>query len=528
MEINLVSLLLSALPLLLLIVLLIWRKWPACRAAPVILALSLVLALCYFRCGLPLLAQESCKGLWNALAILLVVFTAVLLYELCNTAGAFEAMQWGLQRLTKHELMLLLLLGYVFPSFLQGITGFGVAVAVGAPLLVGMGVRPSWAVICVLLAHSWGGTFGTLGLAWLALMENAPQETRTAAALTAGLLIWLVNLVGALCLCWFYGKGKALREGAPVVLCISLLHGGGQLLLARYSDTLACFLAASAAFVAAVLLCRTKRYRRQWRLQDSPIMRRQEHTARPQPQMSFGQALSPYVFLAVTALCCLLIEPLNVFLSRISISFSFPGGETGLGYRTAAVEHFSPFMPLTHPSFFLLLSCIFSYVVFRKTLPRSAVLGVLHRTLKKTLPSAISVICFLLTSKIMGCSGQVELLAQSFVRLFGKAYPLVAPFIGLLGSFVTSSNMASNILFGRFQTTTAGLLGVNQGVLLGAQTAGGAIGNAICPGNVVLGCTTTERPGTEGEVLKRVLPVTAVTALLCGAAAFLLVNTYCL
>ena len=72
MEINLVSLLLSALPLLLLIVLLIWRKWPACRAAPVILALSLVLALCYFRCGLPLLAQESCKGLWNALAILLV------------------------------------------------------------------------------------------------------------------------------------------------------------------------------------------------------------------------------------------------------------------------------------------------------------------------------------------------------------------------------------------------------------------------------------------------------------------------
>ena len=88
MEINLVSLLLSALPLLLLIVLLIWRKWPACRAAPVILALSLMLALCYFRCGLPLLAQESCKGLWNALAILLVVFTAVLLYELCNTAGA--------------------------------------------------------------------------------------------------------------------------------------------------------------------------------------------------------------------------------------------------------------------------------------------------------------------------------------------------------------------------------------------------------------------------------------------------------
>lgn len=524
MTLSCTSFLLSVLPLLVLIALLIWRKWPASHAAPVTLVLCLVLALSYFRCGAQLLMQEALKGIWSAMAILLVVFTAVLLYEISNAAGAFEAMQQGLQCITQHELLLLLLLGYVFPSFLQGITGFGVAVAVGAPLLVGMGVQPLWAVICVLLAHSWGGTFGTLGLAWIALMENVPEELHSAAAWTAGILIWFVNLSGGMCLCWFYGRRKALREGFPATMCISFIHGGGQLLIAQYSDTLACFLPAAMAFLAVLLLCRTKRYRQQWHLQNSPIMRRNMMSAAPKPKMSFGLALSPYCFLTTVALVCLLISPIHAALSRLSFSLSFPGGETGLGYRTASVEHFSPFTPLTHPSFFLLLSCVFSCVIFRKSLSPETLKGALRRTLKKAIPSAISVTCFLLTSKTMGCSGQIEILAQSFVRTLGQVYPLVAPLIGLLGSFVTSSNMASNILFGQFQMKTASLLHMNPGVLLGAQTAGGAAGNAICPGNVVLGCTTAELPGKEGEVLRRVLPVTVIVALLCGLATCVLVR----
>ena len=51
-------------------------------------------------------------------------------------------------------------------QLLQGITGFGVPVAVGAPLLIGIGMRPFWAVIIPLLAHTWGNTYGTLGAAW--------------------------------------------------------------------------------------------------------------------------------------------------------------------------------------------------------------------------------------------------------------------------------------------------------------------------------------------------------------------------
>ena len=76
--------------------------------------------------------------------------------------------------------------------------------------------------------------------------------------------------------------------------------------------------------------------------------------------------------------------------------------------------------------------------------------------------------------------------------------------------------MSSNILFAEFQVTISGLVGVSSAVALGAQTAGGAIGNAICPGNLVLGTSTVELEGEEGSILRTLLPVVAGTALICG------------
>lgn len=527
LPIHFFSWLLSVLPLALLIYLLVVKKWPAYRAAPTAFLVCVVTALVYFRCSIPLLAMESAKGIWNAMVILLVVFSAVFLYELSSTAGAFDAMKVALRGLTSHELLVILMMGYVFPSFLQGITGFGVAVAVGAPLLVGIGVHPLWAVVSVLLAHSWGGTFGTLALAWSALLEQSgiSQALYGDTALIAALLIWIVNFTGAVCICWFYGKWEGMKEGLPAAALISLIHGGGQILMAQINDTLACFLPATAALLAVLLLSRTPKYRRAWQIEGSVMMDRSKSSTDPKASIGFHRAFSPYYFLAFTALTCLLISPVHRVLKSVTFSFAFPAGTTGWNYTTPAVDVFSPFAPFTHPSFYLLLSCVFSIAIFHSTgrMTRAAVSQALSRTLKKAVPSGISVLFFILTSKIMGCSGQIEILAQCFVRILGNYYSLFAPLIGLLGSFITSSNMASNILFGKFQLTTATLLGQSSTLFLGAQTAGGAVGNAICPGNVVLGCATTDLLGSEGVILRKVLPIVGATALLCGGITLLIV-----
>ena len=91
---------------------------------------------------------------------------------------------------------------------------------------------------------------------------------------------------------------------------------------------------------------------------------------------------------------------------------------------------------------------------------------------------------------------------------------------------MTSSNMASNILFGDFQLTTAKILNLDPALILAAQTAGGAIGNTICPGNIILGTTTAGILGQEGVVLKKILPITVSAALIIGSIIFLVLIVF--
>ena len=94
------------------------------------------------------------------------------------------------------------------------------------------------------------------------------------------------------------------------------------------------------------------------------------------------------------------------------------------------------------------------------------------------------------------------MLADGIARVLGKTYVILAPLVGMVGSFMTGSNMSSNILFGEFQVTTANLLHLNQAPILGAQTAGGSI-------------------GSEGQVLKRIIPFTTIMTLAIGIIVFL-------
>ena len=134
----------------------------------------------------------------------------------------------------------------------------------------------------------------------------------------------------------------------------------------------------------------------------------------------------------------------------------------------------------------------------------------------------MAIISLITMSRIMSGTGQTQVLAQGVANVVGPYYVFMAPFIGLLGSFITGSNMSSNILFADFQMTTAEIVGVNSHAILGAQTAGGGIGTAIAPGNIVLGTTTAGILGSEGKVLRKNIPFALAVATVYGLIMFLL------
>ena len=241
--------------------------------------------------------------------------------------------------------------------------------------------------------------------------------------------------------------------------------------------------------------------------------------------MTLVQAFVPYFLLSILTLVVLLVKPINTVLNKVSFGLSFPETSTGYGYVNEAVDCFSAFHPFTHASMFLFLSAIAGLLYYKKHgwIKEGGVKRIFVKSVSMTMPSGISVIGLVIMSKIMDGTGQTVVLANGIANVLGKIYVIFAPFVGLLGTFMTGSNMSSNILFGGFQSTTANLLGVNTSAVLGAQSAGGAIGSAVSPSKIILGTTTANILGREGEVLKKIMVISIPAAIVIGAILYVLV-----
>lgn len=132
--------LLAAVPVLLLIILLVGCKWSVGRAAIVSVVVDIAIALLAFGAHPLQILVSSAKGAWSSLSIILIIWPAILMYNVVRESGAFRVIRAGIQQATPNKLLQILIIGYAFAAFLQGITGFGVPVAICAPLLIEIGV----------------------------------------------------------------------------------------------------------------------------------------------------------------------------------------------------------------------------------------------------------------------------------------------------------------------------------------------------------------------------------------------------
>jgi lactate permease len=134
-------------PLLLIVVLMIGFRWGAAKAGPAGWLAAMLVAALRFGAGIDLLAVAQAKALLLGLDILPIIWGAFLFYRVADEAGAVRTIGQALPHLTADRGMQALLIGWAFATFLQGVGGFGVPVAVTAPLLVGLGFSPMAAVL---------------------------------------------------------------------------------------------------------------------------------------------------------------------------------------------------------------------------------------------------------------------------------------------------------------------------------------------------------------------------------------------
>lgn len=529
LPITLLFWLLALVPLAVLLILLVGLRWTAAQAGAAGFFVAAVIAWLAFQAGFQTIAVATAKGIWDAIFILYVVWPALLLYEITEKAGAFDIIREDVEEYAKSRLLLVLALGWVFASFLQGIAGFGTPIAIVAPLLVGIGVRPVMAVVIPLVGHAWANMFGTLAVGWLATIRVVDLLNFTLTAFLAALLLWIVDLLGGIAIAWIYGRWRAIVRALPAIAVISLIHGGGQLYLTTVNPIISNFVPATIALGAMFGIMLIPYYRKAEPI-ESPIFEERGQMAADggEPEgrrMSVHSAFLPYYVLIAVSLAGLLIPVVNNFLGQVEVGFSYPRVETGFGVAVPPEEEYGEFAIFTHPGTFLLIAAIAGYIFFRLRgkYEKGAERKILSGMASNAVPASIAILGFLALSKIMDHAGMTTVLALGIAAVSPPIiYAFLSNFIGILGAFMTSSNTASNILFAPLQSDVALATVLSQALVVGAQSAGGAIGNAIAPANVVLGTGTARIVGQEGIVLRYTLPWALIVGVLVGIASILL------
>jgi lactate permease len=530
--------LLAASPIIALAVLLVALRWTAQQAGATSIFIAAAVALFAFRTPLDTLAVAGAKGVWDSVPILLVVWTALLLYHIMNKAGGYEALRQGIAGFSRNELFVVLALGWVFTSFLQGIDGFGTPIVVVAPLLVAIGMRPVYAVAIPIIAHIWAKFYGTLGVGWLATLQVVKLDDATIAATAyqSALLMIIQAVLGGFTVVWMYGRWPAIRQAWPLILIIAAIQGVGQVIVAMFDPVLAAFLPAAVAMVALYPLSRWRRYAEpQVGVDNRPAMQAnlmRDDANNGKAPMSLATASMPYVVLTVIALSTAMIAPIANVLRTVTVGLPFPEVSTGYDITNAAVARYSALEPLMNPGASLLLTAVLTWLIFRARgyykawgeTQSNDEPGVAASLFASAVPASVPIIAFLVMARVMDHSGQIESLAHGIAAVAPTyVFAFLSNGIGVIGAFATSSSTSSNVLFSDLQVTLAKLKGLPTATILASQSAGGGIGNAIAPANLVLGASTAGISGQEGEILRKTLPWTLVAFVLTGIATVLLV-----
>jgi lactate permease len=152
--------------------------------------------------------------------------------------------------------------------------------------------------------------------------------------------------------------------------------------------------------------------------------------------------------------------------------------------------------------------------------PLKLIIGTFAVTVRMLVKTIVTVISIVVLAKIMSYSGMVGSIAGALAAVSGSFYPVIAPLIGAIGTFITGSDTSSNVLFGGLQKQTALQLGINQEWLVAANASGATAGKMISPQSIAIAVAAVNLPGKEGELLKGTIKYFVLFLIIVGIITY--------
>ncbi|MCK2184199.1 L-lactate permease [Halomonas getboli] len=549
--------LLAFTPLLLAGILLIGLRMAARVAMPIVFAVTAVIALFAWDMTTTRVLASTLQGLMLTVAILWIIFGAILLLNTLKHSGGITAIRNGFSGISPDRRVQAIIVAWLFGCFIEGASGFGTPAAVAAPLMVALGFPALAAVVVGMMIQSTPVSFGAVGTPIVVGVSGGLDKSGITSALEAGGGSWLdyfhlvsgeVAIIHAMVgmfmpllmvtvMVRFFGANRSWKEGlaiAPFALfagiCFVVPYAlAGVLLGPEFPSMIGAMVGLAIVVPAArrgFLMPRdtwdfpeSSSWPDQW---IGKLVIKTDEVVGKTP-ISTAMGWLPYVLLAILLVASRTIEPLKEALTSVSLSWSNILGEAGVS---------GSIQPLYLPGGILVAVVLLTALLHRMRLGElRAAFGESTRTLAGAgfvLVFTIPMVRILINSGVNTADlvSMPVAMASLVADGVGGIYPLFAPAVGALGAFIAGSNTVSNLMLSDFQFNVAQQLGVSTVMMVALQAVGAAAGNMIAIHNVVAASATVGLLGREGVTIRKTILPTLYYVLAAGLIGLIAIQAW--
>ena len=506
-----VKFILAMIPIIWLIIALSVLKIAGHKACLIALAITAVLSVGYWKLSVINTVTGALEGVLNALwPICLVIIAALFTYNLTLKTGAMDKIKQMLAGVSTDKRILLLIIGWGFGNFMEGMAGFGTAVAIPASMLVGIGLDPLGAVLACFCANTTPTAFGSVGVPTTTLATVTNLDVLSLSGDVATIQV-ILTLITPFIMVMIIGKGlKALKGMIPFTLVASLSYVipwffAAHVIGCELPDIIGSIISLAAMVFAAKLLGPKG---------DNEYSIKIEQKEGAGLTVNEGIiAWSPFILifilLMITSKLC---PPIQNAIAGIKTNV--------IVYADKEVGATLGFSWINTPGVMIFIAAIIGGLIQKASFAEMG--SVLVSTLKTYWKTIVTICSVVAVAKVMGYSGMTQDIANFLVAVTGPLhiYPLISPLIGGIGAFVTGSGTSTCVLFGPLQASTAAQLGLSPSWIAAANVMGAGIGKMICPQGIAIGAGAINMVGQESKILSAVFKYFIIYIALAGIICF--------
>ncbi len=508
---DIVSVLLAFFPVIAIFFLLLVYRVAADTAGYIGWAVAALVAWLYFQTPIEVVLTASVAGLVASLPIALVMAASIMQITLMQETGAVARVVALMKTIAPgQQTVQIMIINIGFGILLTSLGA--VTVSILPPIMIALGYSTFAAILLPAIGYDALCTYALLGIPAVVFAQFVGQPVQEV-GLHFAYFMPVISTCIALGMLQLTGGTAMVRKGIVPALLAGVTAGVVAILMAHAGLVTVTGIAAGLAviFVLVVYVKLTGKT-----LQDRSLLNEKDIAA--EQRLSLARACSPWILLTIFSL--ILNAPFLPFFKLTFVDWAMP-----LNIIPGNPEK----LRLLGQAYVWVVVCTFLALPIMKATGEQVKRG-LKTSGRRALRPIMSASVFFAIAYVMNHSGKgadwklvepthnmIYVMADASAGVFGRFYAAVAPFLGLLGGFISGSETSSIAMLTKLHLSTAEKIGASGVVIAAGSAIGGGLASVISPAKLQNAASSIDKIREASTAIRPAFVVSMLITCVCAA-----------